>query len=229
MSDKKSHPCKACADNVSTLTPTETQPQSDFGATVYVEVWNLWLKHKRTIVYAVGAIMTVIVAYHLFLGVKAWREYTVQKAFVKAETREQRVTFFKHYPKTHLGGVMGLLLGREALNQNDATAAAQYYLTAEKALKNITLLEVRAKLGYATALLANHQNEASAQQLEHIAASKKYGDLARAEATYLLALIAYDKKDYARCQTYIDSIKDFPLAAFYKDKAAFLKRMLPKK
>ena len=173
--------------------------------------------------------MTILVAYHQCLGFKAWRDYTVKKAFVKAETHTKRIEFFHHYTKTHLGGIMGLLLGRDALTQNDTAAAITYYQAAEKSLKFEPLLAARAKIGHATALLANHQNEASAHAFEHIATSQKYGELARAEATYLLALIAYENKEYAQCLTYLDSMKAFPSATFYQDKASFLKRMLPKK
>ena len=188
---------------------------------------EMWKKNKQTIIYA---LIVLLVAALGFEGHRAYAKYrliTEKTAFSKLSTLEEKKLFVKKYAGSRLSGFILLEVAGECYNNQQYEEAATYFEKASLSLKDVVVLNDRAQLGFGVAsVLAGNVSKGKAVLEKLSLASSTLGAI-RAEATYELAILDFESKDFESCKQRIKAIETIPYAGMFVQKASVLRDAIP--
>lgn len=179
-----------------------------------------WKNNQKAILGFCVVVLLVITAKGVWEWMQIQRENSISGDYAKAVNSEQLKKFAAEHEGHALAGVAYLRLADEAYAAGKYAEAGTNYGKAGAALKNGPLA-ARATLGAAVAKVLAGDLAGGETALKAVAADLNQPTSARAEATYHLATLAYDRGDAAASDKYLEQITTIEPQGLWAQRAAF--------
>ncbi len=182
----------------------------------------LWEKNRSLIMLTGAAILLGIVGREGWQYFNAMRERSVQEDYARVAGKVDKLAGFADEHAGHpLAGVAYLQLADQEFEGAEFKLAAAHYAKAASSLKNEVLLG-RARLGAAMSEISGGDKTAGEAALKVLGADQSLLKTLRAEATYNLALLAYEAGRADDVKKLVDEIGKIDLGSAWSQRATLL-------
>ena len=210
-------------DDPNALKPDDDIPEADFEDRVLL----YWERNRKNIMISLVMGATALVLYHLLFLFMDRREKSIGEAFNKCEDASAFVAFADEYSGHQLASAAFLKAANLSFEKGQYTESANYF---EKALGQFTddvLMSGRARLGMAMSKIGQNALEDGVQMLETIASSETEMDTTRAEASYAIAVLAWEKEDYQTIRDQITLISGLEQPGYWIRRISGIEEKIP--
>lgn len=186
------------------------------------QVHAFWEKNRNLILLACVVVLLAIVGREGWRYFSAMREKGVQEDYAKAANKADKLLLFADEHAGHvLAGVACLQVADQKFEAADYKQATTLYSKAAGNLKNEALLG-RARLGAAMSQISSGEKAAGEAALKTLGTDQSLLKSVRAEATYHLALLAYEEGKTDEVKRLIAEISKIDLGGTWSQRATAL-------
>jgi len=195
---------------------------------ILLEFWN---RNRRVIEGVAGLLLVAVVCYQVMIYVGERRKAALQRVYQEALEGEERISFAEANSGDSLSGFAYLEEAHREYDEREFVAAAEHYRLAMETLED-TPLEGRARFGFAMARIQSGYGDEGGSALLEIANNMHELDTIRAEAAYHLAVLHWEREEFAEMKDQIELIVglEFPglrKPSYWISKANELMNSLP--
>lgn len=190
-------------------------------------VQAFWEKNRSLIQVTAVAVLLAIVGREGWQYLAAMRERDVQEDYAKVADKPDKLAAFAAEHASHtLAGVAYLQMADQAYEAGDFKLAAANYAKATGSLTNEVLLG-RARLGAAMSQISGGDKQTGEAALKVLGADQALLKTVRAEATYHLALLAYEAGRTDDVKKLVEEVSKIDLTGAWSQRATLLLASLP--
>ena len=190
------------------------------------KLYLFWEKYSSWIVAGIVAIFVGLILYFALEYLAERREASIQAEYAAAGTIEEKSAFAHDYSGHLLAGTAALEVADHRFEEEAYEAAAEYYALAAESLGR-HVLQGRARLGEAMALIMLDRLDEAATVLSDLSADQEALLALRMEAAYNLAALAFERGDYDKVRETAAFVEEEDLMGFWSGRVTRLVDDIP--